>query len=196
MKSKAYLLLLLITISGTSIFAHKSNSKIFHNTFQWKPETGKNGCDATVDFKLNYYLENDDPYVAVSVNIEKENTVYFEGNQYSRAELGEKAYNAIRVGEPRFVVDIYDGGKFITSIGYGTGQGSMIYGGHWLTIFEGHIHKEHTSRTIPSWDRSKEIFLSNSFEIKNMRLTYLDAVNFHLVKMYALDSGKTNSKNE
>ncbi|MBI0400073.1 tetratricopeptide repeat protein [Cyclobacterium marinum] len=189
---KSYLVLL-FTFLNIFLFAQNTSGKIFETTFRWKPENGKNGCDATINLKLNYYLKNDRPWVNISYTIEKGNTVYFEGKQYARQQLGEDAYNAIRVQYPRFVVDLYDGSNFVTSIGFDS-KGNMTYGGDWLNIFEGHIHAEHTKRNLPSGERAKEIFLSNAFSIKNMRLTYVDAINFHLVKMHALGENDRNDK--
>ncbi|WP_339924837.1 tetratricopeptide repeat protein [uncultured Cyclobacterium sp.] len=191
--NKSYLLFL-FTFFSFFLFAQNTSGKIFTATFQWKPEYGKNGCDAAVNLKLNYYLKNDRPWVDISYTIEKGNTVYFEGKQYSRQELGEEAYGPIRVQFPRFVVDVYEGSNFITSIGFDS-KGNMTYGGDWLNIFEGHVFVEHSNRTIVSGERAKEVFLSNSFNIKNIRLTYLDAVNFHLVEMYALGEKSSSGNN-
>lgn len=153
---KSYLVLL-FTFFNIFLFAQNSSGKIFEKTFRWKPEIGKNGCDATINLKLNYYLKNDRPWVNISYTIEKGNTVYFEGKQYARQQIGEEAYKAIRVQFPRFVVDLYEGSNFITSIGFDS-KGNMTYGGDWLNIFEGHIHAEHTKRNLPSGERAKEIF--------------------------------------
>ncbi len=197
MKNRVYpLLIVIIAFLSSSIIQaqndEKKNVRTFEKTLTWQPEEGKNGCDATIYFKLECFMKagysEDLPCLNYTAIVEKGSMVYFNGEKFSKSELGDEAYNAIRVSNPSFTADIYDGDNFIKTIAFSkVGEEDYHRMLGWGTIFEGDYLPD--SKYLSDTE-SKSVFLSSGLNFKNIQLTNIQATNFHLVNMYALDKKK------
>ena len=169
----------------------------FQTTLQWMPENERIGCDATVVFNLHYYLEDGFQYIYYTANITKRGIVHYEGKRYTKAELGDEAYNAITVSLPTFELDLYDGSQFITKLGFrkvGEYDNPRPRAKNYMMIFEdgyGWVPE----KTIPNAEISEAVFKSKTMNIKNVRLTDIETSNYHLVAAYAKQS-KSNQEGE
>jgi hypothetical protein len=132
----------------------------------------------------------DFPHLNYTAKVVKGNTVYFEGQQFSKEELGDKAYDAIRISSPSFTADIYDGDVFKRKIAFrSVGEEDYYRLSGWLTIFEGDYHPDRNKNVLDE-NESKKLFFSPNLNFKNIQITKMEASNFHLVRVQAFNSKK------
>lgn len=138
------------------------------------------GIDVTAFVTVQFEFENDIPKVLASVKLEKGDVIYFNGNQYSRKEIGEKAYNQIETRSSVLTYDLYYNNKLVKTIGYNCTQDLKEQKrGYWV-IFESCLPGD----KFIDPDLAKAILHSNDYKVTNMRLSKVRSANYHLVEVY------------
>lgn len=167
--------------------------------------SGKTGIDVKINYSIDFYSRIDAsgdtmPGYCLQANIGKGGYVHYNGKKYSRAQIGEEAYNAIDVRYTDFHADIYDGSTFITHIdfersgNYLTTKEIHCPGKNWGTIFEGAGTHQ---RNRVTFEQAKSVFYSPNFKLKNLGEFDTETSNYHkaIVAINKLENEESDGDN-
>nr|WP_298993451.1 hypothetical protein [uncultured Polaribacter sp.] len=193
---------MLIQAQNIKVPENKIPNLSYSNTFSWNPSDKKYGIDAEIEFSLSYYdFENkygqQQVLVAQNVKITKGNTIYNQGKTYTKQQVGEKAYNQIRVSEVDFKVTITNGTRsvevFFMDVLPQKEDHVRQFG--WADVFYGDYHPDRkpldhstTEKYEASIKANKKMLYSSNTRITNVEL--LD------VKSYNIPDDRATKKKE
>lgn len=182
-KCTALVFLIFITVASQAQYKGGSLS----TNFNYSPASGENGIDLSILFNCTYSVYVSDPYHSVRASITKGNTIRYNGQQYSREEVGAKVWESINPLVVYFEVDLYDGPDLILTDRFDMPiSGINPYGtDSWNTILP-NITAE----------RAKELF-KRGFRVANVRIYKIGFSSFYDLQNFIDNKKKSeNYKNK
>src|SRR6056297_1168303 len=168
------IIFLIISFAFIASFETEAQIASTNKVFDWHPEAGENGIEAKIRFKCKYDSYFQEPTVIKTAKATKGNTIYYEGETYTKDKIGERAWNQIDITDISVSFDIYDGRRHICTITYDNLVSYDVAGSpEWGETLQSCLDAE----------SEKELF-KKGFSIRNVRLVNAKAIGMGGVAKY------------
>lgn len=155
-----YLLSLIAFLSLPASINAQGFEPIRHRaTVSWVPPAGQNGVEASVEVAIKYDVFMNEPTRMATGRATIGDRVYYDGNVYTRSQVGEEIFDDFDFGIINILADIYVGPTKISTVRFGSLMNNDIAGSpDWDEIFPG-----------VGAEAAKDAFRTR-FSIQNVRL--------------------------
>jgi len=164
---------LVAALAASFVFAPSVNAQdiIKRGTIQWVPPSGQNGVEASIEYVIEYSTYMQEPTRKASARATVGNRVHYNGQVYTRSEVGEDLYDDFEFGPINIEADVLVGTARISTVRHTYLLSGDIAGSpSWSEIFPG-----------VSAERAKDAFRA-PFTFGNVRL--VDVSN----RIYGMES--------